>query len=70
MECYNDLYDAVRVAVDDAIAQAGGGRFAAFGLSESMPQTLILDTRKDWRNYDTSFQKHMERMLLAIYHGD
>ena len=70
VEYFNDLYDAVRVAVDDAIAQGGGARFAAFGLFDTLPQTLTLDKYKDWGNYDTSFPKHVERMLLAIYHGD
>ena len=70
VEYFNDLYDAVRVAVDDAIAQGGGARFAAFGLFDTLPQTLALDKYKDWGNYDTSFPKHVERMLLAIYHGD
>ena len=70
VEYYNDLYDAVRVAVDDTIAQAGGARFAAFGLFDTLPQTLTLDKYKAWGNYDTSFPKHVERMPLAIYHGD
>ena len=70
VEYFNDLYDAVRVAVDDAIAQAGGARFGAYGLFDTLPQTLTLDKYKDWGNYDTSFPKHVERMLLAIYHGD
>lgn len=70
VEYYNDLYDAVRVAVDDAIAQAGGARFGAYGLFDTLPQTLTLDKYKDWVNYDNALPKHIERMLVAIYHGD
>ena len=66
---YNDLYDAVRKAVEDAIAQAGVF-FAAYGLYETLPQTLELEQYQDWGNYDSSFPAHVERMLLAIYHGD
>ena len=67
---YNDLYDAVKAAVDQAIAQAGGQAFGAYGLYDTLPQTLELAQYRSWMNYDTSFPAHVERMLLAIYHGD
>ncbi len=70
MEYYNDLYDAVKTAVDEAIAQAGGAPFGAYGLFDTLPSALQLDKYKEWENYDTSFPRHVERMLLAIYHGD
>ena len=70
VEYYNDLYDAVKAAVDDAIAQAGGASFGAYGLHDTLPQTLQLEKYKDWGNYDTAFGRHVQRMLLAIYHGD
>ena len=66
---YNDLYAAVRKAVEDAIAQAGVF-FAAYGLYETLPQSLELAQYQGWGNYDSSFPAHVERMLLAIYHGD
>ena len=66
---YNALYDAVRAAVEGAIAQAGVF-FAAYGLYETLPQTLELEQYQGWGNYDSSFPAHVERMLLAIYHGD
>ena len=67
---YNDLYDAVKPAVDAAIAQAGGQAFGAYGLYDTLPQTLELPKYQSWANYDTAFPSHVERMLLAIYHGD
>ncbi len=65
---YNDLYDAVKKVVDEAIAQ--GGPFAVYGLFDTLPQTLELSQYEDWVNYDTSFPRHVERMLLSIFHGD
>ena len=70
VEYYNDLYDAVKAEVDAAISAAGGAAFGAYGLFDTLPQTLELEKYKDWGNYDTAFPKHVERMLLSIYHGD
>ena len=70
VEYYNDLYDAVKAEVDAAIAAAGGAAFGAYGLFDTLPQTLQLEKYKDWSNYDDAFPKHVERMLLSIYHGD
>ena len=67
---YNDLYDAVKAAVDAAIAQAGGAAFGAYGLYDTLPETLELEQYQEWENYDTSFPRHVQRMLLGIYHGD
>ena len=67
---YNDLYDAVKAEVDAAIAEAGGAAFGAYGLFDTLPQTLQLEQYQDWANYAAAFPKHVERMLLAIYHGD
>lgn len=69
-EYYNDLYDAVKPEVDAAIAAAGGAAFGAYGLFDTLPQTLRLEKYADWGNYDSALPKHVERMLLAIYHGD
>ena len=68
VDYYNDLYDAVNAAVGSAVAQ--GGTFAAYGLFDTLPQTLELEQYQDWMNYDSSFPRHVERMLLGIYHGD
>ncbi len=65
---YNDLYDAVTTAINEAVAQ--GGPFAAYGLFGSLPQTLQLERYADWENYDSSFPRHVERMLMSIFHGD
>ena len=70
VEYYNDLYDAVKAAVDEAVAQAGGSPFAAYGLFDTLPQTMELEKYSDWGQYDSSLPRHVERMLLAIYHGD
>ncbi len=65
---YNDLYDATFAAMNEAIAQQGF--FAVFGLVDTLPDTLKLDQYASWQNYDTSFPRHVERMLLSIFHGD
>ncbi len=70
VEYYNDLYDAVKAAVDEAMSQAGGSIFAAYGLFDTLPQTLELEKYRSWGEYDSSLPRHVERMLLAIYHGD
>ena len=70
VQYYNDLYDAVKEAVDDAIAQAGGAAFGAYGLYDTLPETLELPQYADWGNYDTAFKRHIQRMLLGIYHGE
>ena len=67
---YNDLYDAVKAEVDQAIAAAGGASFGAYGLYDTLPQTLRLEKYSGWSNYESSFPRHVERMLLGIYHGD
>lgn len=65
---YTDLYDATYDAINKANAESGIG--AVFGLFDTLPQTLELEQYQDWENYDTSFPRHVERMLLSIYHGD
>lgn len=70
VDYYNDLYNAVKAVVDQAIMQAGGQAFGAYGLYDTLPQTLELPKYQNWTNYDTSFPSHVERMLLSIYHGD
>ena len=67
---YNDLYEAVKAEVDTAIAAAGGSPFGAYGLLDTLPGELELPQYQEWVNYDNSFPKHVERMLLSIYHGD
>ena len=70
VQYYNDLYDAVKAEVDAAIAQAGGAAFGAYGLFDTLPQTFQLEQYQDWGNYESALPKHVQRMLLAIYHGD
>ena len=67
---YNDLYDAVKAEVDAAIEQAGGAVFVAYGLFDTLPGTLELEQYREWGNYESSFPRHVERMLLGIYHGE
>ena len=67
---YNDLYDAVKAEVDIAVGQAGGAAFGAYGLFDTLPGTLQLEQYQEWGNYESSFPRHVERMLLGIYHGD
>ena len=64
----NDLYDAVREAL--VAAQEQGGPFAGYSLMNSLPDSLELPQYSEWGNYDTSFSRHVERMLLSIFHGD
>ena len=65
---YNDLYDLVSVAFQEAVAV--GGPFSVYGLVDTLPPQLQLEQYKDWTNYDSSFLRHVERMLLAYFHGD
>ena len=66
---YNDLYDAVKAEVDIAVARVGGA-FGAYGLFDTLPGTLELEQYREWGNYESSFPRNVERMLLGIYHGD
>lgn len=66
---YNDLYDACKAEVDAAI-EAAGGAFGAYGLFDTLPGTLTLPAYADWGNYGTAFPRHVQRMLLGIYHGE
>ena len=68
VEYYNDLYEAVYSALAAALEQ--GGFPALFGVFQSLPNTLQLSKYQDWANYDTSFPRHVERMLQAITHAD
>lgn len=70
VEYYNDLYAVAKEAIDAAIAQGGGAAFAAYGLYDTLPETLQLPKYQDWDNYDSSFGRHVQRMLISIYHGD
>ena len=68
VEYYNDLYDAVYDALADAAREGGQqAMYAAFG---SLPRTLELDEYKEWLNYDSSFPRHVERMMQAVIHAD
>ena len=68
VEYYNDLYDAVYDSLAKAVSD--GGQLALFGAFRTLPQTLELDKYKDWTNYESSFPRHVERMLQAITHAD
>ena len=68
VEYYNDLYAAVQEAIQQAVAQ--GGPFAPYSLYDSLPETLHLEKYQDWTNYDNSFARHVQRMLVSIYHSD
>ena len=68
VEYYNDLYDAVYEALAGAVSE--GGQMALFAAFGSLPQTLELDKYKEWGNYDSSFPRHVERMMQAITHAD
>ena len=65
---YNDLFDAVYQAL--AAAANEGGMMALFPLFGSLPNTLQLEQYQDWENYESSFPRHVERMLQAITHAD
>ena len=67
---YNDLYAAVKAEMDTAMAAVGGSVFGAYPLFDTLPGVLELPQYADWENYDTSFPKHVQRMLVSIYHGD
>ena len=69
VQYYNDLFDAVKAEVDAAI-EAAGGAYGAYGLFDTLPNELDLTAYSDWANYDTAFPRHVQRMLLGIYHGE
>ena len=69
VQYYNDLFDAVKAEVDAAVAEAGGA-YGAYGLFDTLPNELELTAYSDWANYDTAFPRHVQRMLLGIYHGE
>ena len=62
----NDLYDAVKTALDSAVAEQGvlGG----FGAVMSLPDSLKLSKYEDWKNYE-DLPAHVQRMALSIFHG-
>ena len=66
---YNDLYDATAAALNETLAQ-GGGFGAVVGLLNTLPNSLKLEQYASWQNYDSAFPRHVERMLLSIFHGD
>ena len=69
VQYYNDLFDAVKAEVDAAV-EAAGGAYGAYGLFDTLPNELELTAYSDWANYDTAFPRHVQRMLLGIYHGE
>ena len=69
VQYYNDLFDAVKAEVDAAV-EAAGGAYGAYGLFDTLPNELDLPAYSDWANYDTAFPRHVQRMLLGIYHGE
>ena len=67
-EYHNDLYDAVTAELNKA--QAEGGIFAAFQLSQELPNTLKLPKYESWNNYETALPAHIQRVALGIFHGE
>ena len=68
IEFVDDLYDAVYAPLSEAAA--AGDLVAFYGLITSMPETVRLDKYADWEGYDEHIEKHVQRMILAITHGD
>lgn len=65
---YNDLFYAVMAAFQEAANTGDVGQI--FAVLLTLPQTLQLEQYQDWGNYDSSFPRHVERMLQSIGHGD
>ena len=64
----NDLYDAVKAALDTAMA-SGGPRAAFDALGGDLPKTLKLPKYTDWKGYDEHLPKHIWRMGMSIMRG-
>jgi glyoxylase-like metal-dependent hydrolase (beta-lactamase superfamily II) len=64
----NDLYDAVKAALDTAMA-SGGPRAAFDALGSDLPKTLKLPKYADWKGYDQRLPKHIWRMGMSIMRG-
>ncbi|MGB1237452.1 MAG: MBL fold metallo-hydrolase [Pseudomonadales bacterium] len=65
---YNDLYSAVKVELDAAMAKGGIG--AAFGLiGGPLSEKVKLPAYENWSGYQQHFPKHIERMAMSILHG-
>ena len=65
---HNDLYDAVTAELKKA--QEAGGLFAAFELSQRLPNELKLPKYESWANYEMALPAHIQRVTLGIFHGE
>ena len=63
----NDLHDAVAAAMEAAVAE--GGPDAAWGLLDTLPDSLELPQYKDWDGYEEHLPRHVWRMTMSILHG-
>jgi hypothetical protein len=64
----NDLYDAVKAALDAVIAESGPG--AAFSsLTGDLPKKISLPKYQDWKGYSENLPGHAWRMGMSIFHG-
>lgn len=68
VEYYNDLYEVVYTAIQEALAQ--GPFFTVYALYDTLPETVHLEKYQDWANYESSFARHVQRMAVSIFHGD
>ena len=67
-EFHNDLYDAVKAALDKIIADGGAGAaFAALG--GALPKDVKLPKYADWKGYEEHLPKHVWRTGMSIMHG-
>ena len=63
----NDLHAAVMQAIDEAVAE--GGPDAAWGLLDTLPESLKLPQYASWDGYEEHLPTHTKRMLMSILHG-
>lgn len=65
---YNDLYDAVKLALDPIIAK--GGLFSAYQrLGDDLPMTIKVPAYQHMKGYQEHLPKHIWRMGMSIAHG-
>jgi hypothetical protein len=63
---FNDLYDAVYPPI--AAASKSDDPFAAYGLLETLPETVTMEAYADWEGYEY-VPGYVRRMALSIIHG-
>ena len=63
---FRDLRDAVLEAIEDSDKEG----FAAIVDTYENPGNVRLPEYADWKGYDEHMDKHVQRMIMSLFHGD